>query len=81
MNLCFLLGKVASDIKFEFIYNNKNTSIAFLDLILENKSIVRCRAYNEIADYIYSNKNKNDLIFLEGIIKNESIEIYKIRKC
>ena len=80
MNLCFLLGKVKSDIEFRFIYNSKNTSIVFLELILRNKSIVRCRAYNEIADYIYSSVNKNDLIFVEGIVGSKYIKICKYIK-
>ena len=81
MNLCFLLGKLVIDIEFKFIYNSKNTSIVFLDLILKNKSIVRCRAYNEIADYIYRSINKNDLIFVEGIVGSKYIKICKILKC
>ena len=55
MNICFLLGKVVDDVEFKFIYNSKNVSISIFKLMLSNKSIVECEAYDEIADYIYRN--------------------------
>lgn len=79
MNICFLLGKVVDNVEFKFIYNSKNVSISIFKLMLSNKSIVECEAYDEIADYIYRNIKKGNLIFIEGTIKHESIEICKIK--
>ena len=79
MNICFLLGKVVDDIEFKFIYNSKNVSISMFKLMLSNKSIVECEAYDEIADYIYRNIKRDNLIFIEGSIKDKSIQIYGIK--
>ena len=79
MNICFLLGKVVDDVEFKFIYNSKKVSISIFKLMLSNKSIVECKAYDETADYIYRNIKKGDLIFIEGTIKDKSIQIYEIK--
>ena len=78
MNICFLLGKVVDDIEFKFIYNSKNVSISMFKLMLSNKSIVECEAYDEIADYIYRNIKRDDLIFIEESIRNKNINIHNI---
>lgn len=80
MNLCFLLGKVISDIEFKFIYNSKNVSITIFYIMLKNKSIIKCKAYNEIADEIYRNIKKDNYIFIEGYLKNQYVQIYRIVK-
>lgn len=78
MNICFLLGKVVDDVEFKFIYNSKNVSISMFKLMLSNKSIVECEAYDEIADYIYRNIKRDDLIFIEESIRNKNINIHNI---
>ena len=78
MNICFLLGKVVDDVEFKFIYNSKKVSISIFKLMLSNKSIVECEAYDEIADYIYRNIKRDDLIFIEGTIRNKNINIHNI---
>ena len=74
MNIIFVQGKIIDDIEFKFIINNKNNSIAFFKLKLLNKSIVKVKAYNELADYCYSKLNKGDIIFVEGYF-NSDMEI------
>ena len=79
LNICILLGEIVSEIEFQFIINSKNKSIAYFDLELLNKSIIKVRAYNEIADYIYSRLSKGDIIVIEGKVRtNEFIEIEKM---
>lgn len=79
MNKCFLFGKIISDINFKFIINSKNISIAMFDLELENKSIVKIKAYNEIADYCYSHLLRNCRIMIYGNIQTTGeIEIRDI---
>ena len=78
MNICFLLGKVVDDVEFKFIYNSKNVSISIFKLMLSNKSIVECEAYDEIADYIYINIKRDELIFIEWTIRNKNINIHNI---
>ena len=71
MNLCFLYGKIISDIDFKFIMNNKNkTSISVYKIQLNNKSIVTVKGYNEIADYCYRNLKIGDNIYIQGRLNN-----------
>ena len=71
MNICFLYGKIISDIDFKFIMNNKNkTSISVYKIQLNNKSIVTVKGYNEIADYCYRNLKIGDNIYIQGRLNN-----------
>ena len=74
MNICLLIGKICSEIQFEFILNRKEISISMFDIELLNGSIIKVKGYNEIADYCYSNLEKGHLIGIEGYI-NQNIEI------
>lgn len=77
MNLCILLGVIISDIEFKFIVEGKNKSIAYFDMLLLNKSIVKVRAYNEKADYIYKNFKINQSVIIEGKIRDNGIIEYR----
>ena len=81
MNICIIVGKIVSEIEFKFIINSKHQSISYFDLELSNKSIVKVKAYDEIADYVYS-KIKNEQILINGELRNDGIieiqEIYEI---
>lgn len=56
----------------EFIIKSrKNKSIAYFDMELLNKSIVRVKAYNFRADYIYRNYKINQIIVIKGKIRND----------
>ena len=68
MNLCFLYGKIVSNIDFKFMINSKNTSKAVFYLKLKNDSIIKIKAYNEIADFCFSKLKKGNSIILEGTI-------------
>ena len=74
MNIVFIEGKIISNIEFKFIINSKNISIAIFEVELLNKSIVKIKAYNKLADYCYSRLNKKDVVFIEGHLSS-SIEI------
>lgn len=74
VNIVFIEGKIISDIEFNFIINSPNLSIAIFEVKLLNKSIVKIKAYNELADYCYSKLNKNDVVFIEGYL-NSNMEI------
>ena len=68
MNICFLIGKICSQIDFKFILRSKNITIAIFNIELLNGTIIKVKGYNEIADYCYSNLNKGNVIFIEGYI-------------
>ena len=79
MNICIVAGKIVSEIEFKFIINNKNKSIVYFDLELSNKSIVKVKAYDEIADYSYWKLQQNDRVIIEGKVRDGgSIEIQEI---
>ncbi len=80
MNICFLYGKIISEIDFKFIINSKNVSVVRFDIILRNNSIIRVKAYNKLADYCYKNFKKYDKIYIYGKIVNNEIRIKEIQK-
>lgn len=81
MNLCFLIGKVVSEIKFDFILNSKDSSIARFSIELENKSVVVVKGYNEIADYCYKNLITGSIVVIQGSLNsNKEIIIIDINK-
>ena len=70
MNLVFLFGKIVSDIEFNFVLNSKNISIVNFEIELYNENIVKVKGYNEIADFCYSKLNKQDLVYIFGMLDN-----------
>ena len=81
MNLCFLIAKVVSEIKFDFILNSKDISIVRFCIELENKSVVIVKVYNEIADYCYKNLIKCRIIGIQGYLNsNKEIVIRDINR-
>ena len=80
MNEVFIIGKVLN-IRFEFIYGSKNISICFIEVLIEKENIVNMYGYNELADYMIQELNKDDLIFINGKIRdNGKIYIINIIK-
>ena len=82
MNICFLIGKIISDIEFKFIVDNKSYyAIAIFQIELNNNSVITVKGLNEIADYCYRNLNKNEYCIIEGIIvSNFNILLQNITK-
>lgn len=85
INLCFLSGKVKNEIDLKFIYNaktkslsKKHTSIVLINLEIDKEQIVKAYAYDEVANWIYQNINKNEIIYIGGRIRGEKVEIFEI---
>ena len=79
MNLCILLGKIVSEIEFKFIIKGKNKSIAYFELELLNKSTVKVKAYNKMADYVYNKLENGNIILINGEVRIDgTVEINKI---
>ena len=81
MNEVFLIGKIISNIEFKFIINSKNKAIACFEIETNDKQIVRVQAYNKLADFAYSQLNKNNKVFINGyietnVVKAKCINIY-----
>lgn len=73
MNLCILLGKIINEIEFKFMVKSKNKSIAYFDMQLLDKSIVRIKSYDEVADYVYRKFKTGQIVLIEGIIRGDGI--------
>ena len=70
MNICFLTGKIVSDIKFDFMIYSRHTSIVQFYIKEKRKNIIKIVGYDKIADYCYKNVKKNDIVFIEGRMEN-----------
>ena len=71
VNICILVGKIVSEIEFEFIIKSKHKSITYFNVELVNKSIVKIKAYNSKADYAYRNYKKNQIVVIKGKIRSD----------
>lgn len=74
MNEVFLIGKIISNIEFKFTINSKNKAIACFEIKTADKQIVRMQAYNKLADFAYSQLNKNNKVFINGYIENNVVK-------
>ena len=71
MNKVFLIGKIITDIDFKFIISSKNISIARFKIETMDRQIIAIKAYNEMADYYYSNFEIKDTICIKGRINTK----------
>lgn len=74
MNICFIIGKIISDVEFKFVLESKHISIIIFKLELSNRSIVTVKTYDEIADSCYQKLQKGDIIGIKGYL-NSNMEI------
>ena len=88
MNECFVIGKIISDIKFDFVIGNEenfskkeNISVVRFCLELLDKNKIYVIGYNFISDFCYQKLKINDYILIEGNIKTKGyIEIENVEK-
>ena len=80
MNLIFISGKIVSNIEFKFIINSKKISMVNFLVELENKNIIKIKAYDKIADYIYRKINVDDNIIIYGRIEKNMVNVVEIAK-
>ena len=73
MNYCFLIGRIISEIKFEFMLVGNNISISTF-LVKEKNNVLKIKAYDEVADWCYQNLMKGDIAKIQGKI-NSKMEI------
>lgn len=88
MNICFLSGKIISEINFNFVYNNNKhfSYVKFnLDITEKNSSIINKKseiielyAYDYLADYIFSNYAKGQEIIATGRIEGDRIKLMSL---
>ena len=71
MNNCFISGKIITEIEFKFAIKNKFYSIAEFKIELDNKSIIKIKAYDKNAEYCYQKLEKEMYINIYGKIDNK----------
>ena len=81
MNTCFISGKIITEVKFKFAIKRKIYSVVQFEIELDNKSIIKVKAYNEMAEYCYQKLKKEMNINIYGKIENNGeiqiMEIYE----
>ena len=87
INLCFIKGKVVDKKELKFVYDKNKKSLSKshiciikLELELEDKQTIYLKAYNEMADFVYKNVNEEDIIMLQGVLRDNIVEIEEIEK-
>lgn len=78
MNDVFLTGKIINDVKFKFIINSKNISIAVFNIETNDKQVIKIKAYNELADYCYSKLETRQRVFIYGEISENDVIVKEI---
>ncbi len=79
MNECFLIGKIVSDIKYNFIIKSKNKAVAEFKITTLDNNMIEVYGYNEVADKCYSKLKEGDIILINGEIRsNGKLELKTI---
>ena len=73
MNEVFLIVKVIN-FKYRFLLNKKNNVICKVEGILENGSIIKLIAYDNLADRLLRKLKINELYLFQGVL-NSNMEI------
>lgn len=81
MNICFLFGKIITIPEYYFYYHSKK-HIAMISFEIKQKNnIIKIKAYDNMADYIYRTLNKDDFILIEGRLEKDMyINVLQIEK-
>ena len=86
MNICFMHGKIVSEIKFDFFYNSKkHISVAKFKILLYPKVSnydecveILVKGYDEVADIIYKEYNEGEEIRFIGYVQKKCVVITNI---
>ena len=80
MNEVFIIGKVITEVKFDFILNSKHISIARFGVItVRDKQEIEIIAYDEMADYIYANLKHEDVVMINGYLEYNKVILEDIQ--
>ena len=80
MNEVFIIGKVITEVKFDFILNSKHISIARFGVItVRDKQEIEIMAYDEMADYVYANLKHEDVVMINGYLEYDKVILEDIQ--
>lgn len=75
MNICFLAGKIISEIEFRFILTGKNYCAVKFTLELFDGTFVNLLGYDDVADYSYRKMKNGDVIFCEAVLGEKDVVV------
>ncbi len=89
MNVCFLGGKIVSEVEFNFVYNSKRHT-AIVNFLVETndkncsrkllKSVHKVYAYDAFADELYEKLEKGDFVTVIGKVEKTRVKILEYEK-
>lgn len=80
MNEVFIIGKVITEVKFDFILNSKHISIARFGVITVcDKQEIEIMAYDEMADYVYTTIKQKDIVMINGYLEYDKVILEDIQ--
>ena len=80
MNKVFIIGKVITEVKFDFILNSKHISVArFRVITVRDKQEIEIMAYDEMADYVYANLKHEDVVMINGYLEYDKVILEDIQ--
>ena len=80
MNKVFIIGKVITEVKFDFILNSKYISVArFRAITVCDKQEIEIMAYDEMADYVYANLKHEDVVMINGYLEYDKVILEDIQ--
>ena len=79
MSEVFLIGKVITEIKFDFLLNNKKKSIARFYIETFDKKKIKIIGYDGVADYCYRTLYKEKCVFIYGALSADAVKLRLIR--
>ena len=81
MNEVFIIGKIITEVKFDFILNSKHISVSrFKIMTVYDKQEINITAYDEMADYVYVNIKQGNFVMINGYLKNDGVVLKDIEK-
>ena len=78
MNICFIKGKIITELEYKFTFIRNADAVITFEIELDNKSKIKVIGYNEIADKCYKKLKKEDIIWLEGKMEEKQIVIKEL---
>lgn len=80
MNKVFIIGKIITEVKFDFILNSKHISIArFGVMTMCDKQEINVITYDENADYVYANLKHEDVVIINGYLEYNKVILEDIQ--
>lgn len=80
MNEVFIIGKVITEVKFDFILNSKHISVAgFRTVTVCDEQEIEIIAYDEMADYVYAKKKQKHIVMINGYLEYDKVILEDIQ--